>query len=207
MLSFEEYTAEVKALPFGKRVGKNVYVLWPDLKEASPLLSKLLEPIGRVDGTSLIKFFLDHYKVSFLQYPDFFSNPHPALHRSETLNLNTGKRRVIDYTKQKNPPILHRKETMIAPDRPEYTEWAELTKVLEGAGCYAEPKKIGYKEYWESVLETKGLAYNGHQLYTVEHNGNTHSKEQRKIDRHKTAMSRADFFCCCTIECIITQRK
>src|SRR6056297_1023397 len=29
MLSFEEYTAEVKALPFGKRVGKNVYVLWP----------------------------------------------------------------------------------------------------------------------------------------------------------------------------------
>ena len=39
MLTFNEYLSNVKALSFGKKVGKNVYVLWPDLKEESALLS------------------------------------------------------------------------------------------------------------------------------------------------------------------------
>lgn len=195
MLSFEEYVEAVKALPFGKRVGKNVYVLWPDLKEVSPLLAKLLEPIGKVDGVSIIKFFIDDYKVSFLDYPEFFSSPHPALKRSETLNLNTGKRRTIDYSQRENPPVLHRKETMISPERPEYEQWAELTRKLEEAGCYDEPKKIGFKEQWENLLREKGLNYEGHNLFSIGYNTlkSTTDEKENQIDRHKTAMSRADF--------------
>jgi len=193
MLSFEDYVAEVKAIPFGKKVGKNVYVLWPDLKKASPVLGSLLAPLGNVEETTLIKFFIDQYKVSFLQYPDFFTDPHPALQSSETVNLTNGKRRTIQYSKQKNPPILHRKETMISPERPEYEEWRLLTEELEAKGLYEEPKKIGFKEYWEGLLREKGLVYNGHQLSSCEAGDRKSETDSIRIERHKTAMSRADF--------------
>jgi hypothetical protein len=193
MLSFDEYREVVSSLPFGKKVGKNVYVLWPDLKEAAPTLGRLIEPLGNTGETTLIKFFLDHYKVSFLQYPDFFTHPHPALHSSETVNLTNGKRRTIDYRKQKNPPVLHRKETMISPARPEYEEWKSLTEQLEEEGLYEDPKKIGFKEYWEGLLRSKGLVYDGHRLSTCDPEDKASDTESMRIDRHKTAMSRADF--------------
>lgn len=193
MLSYEEYIDAIKAIPFGKKVGKNLYVLWPDLKEASPLLSSLIAPLGKTEETTLIKFFLDQYKFSFLQYPDFFKEPHPALKESETLNLNTGKRRKINYAKQENPPILHRKETMISPDRKEYKPWKALTVQLEDIGCYKEPKKIGFKKFWDILLETKGYQYDGHCLTQTEKKIGSNENEFKKIDRYKTAMSRADF--------------
>jgi len=193
MLTFDEYLSNVKALPFGKKVGKNVYVLWPDLKDESPLLSRIIESIGPAKDTTLIKFFLDQFKISFLDYPDFFENPHPELHYSETVNLATGKRRTIDYTKQDNPPILHRKETMISPERSEYSKWLELTKQLEKEGCYEEPRKIGFKSYWENLLNSKGLSYSGHELCKSTKNNHTKLQKNKVIDRHKTAMSRSDF--------------
>ena len=52
MLSFDEYKAQIKALPFGKRVGKNVYVSRPDLCEASPALANLLEPLSSPEETT-----------------------------------------------------------------------------------------------------------------------------------------------------------
>lgn len=193
MLTFDEYLSNVRALPFGKKVGKNVYVLWPDLKEASPLLSGIIESIGQVKETTLIKFFLDQFKISFLDYPNFFEEPHPALHFSNTVDLTTGKRRTIDYTKQNNPPILHRKETMISPNRPDYMRWLELTKQLETEGCYEEPRKIGFKLYWENLLQNKGLSYSGHELNKSTKIMNTKLQDHKVIDRHKTAMSRTDF--------------
>jgi hypothetical protein len=193
MLTFNEYLSNVKALSFGKQVGKNVYVLWPDLKDESALLSGIIESIGLVKETTLIKFFLDQFKISFLDYPDFFENPHPALHYSETVNLITGKRRTIDYTKQDNPPILHRKETMISPNRSEYGKWLELTKQLEEEGCYEEPRKIGFKVYWENLLQNKGLTYSGHDLCKSVKTTQNKNQESKVIDRHKTAMSRSDF--------------
>jgi len=193
MFTFDQYISEIKALPFGKHVGNNLYILWPDLKEESPILSSIIEPVGQFKDTTLIKFFLDQFKISFLDYPDFFDDPHPALHYSETVNLSTGKRRNIDYTKQSNPPILHRKETMISPNRPEYVRWLELTKQLEKAGCYKEPRKIGFKIYWENLLQNKGLTYSGHELCKSSKKTSTKNNDNKVINRHKTAMSRTDF--------------
>ena len=193
MLDFDEYITAVKGLPFGKRVGKNLYILWPDLQRVSTLLSSLIKPLGKVCDTTLIKFFLDQYKFSFLQYPDFFENPHPILHESETVDLLTGKRRKIDYTKQANPPILHRKETMISPKRDEYQPWLSLTKQLEDAGFYKETRKIGFKQYWDDLLKTKGFSYDGHTLLSGESPKKSTVEKTEKIFRHKTAMARADF--------------
>lgn len=197
MLSFDEYISQVKSLPFGKRVGKNLYILWPDLAKVSPPLASLLEPLGPVSDTTLIKFFLDQFKVSFLSYPEFFSNPHPALNESITLDLTTGKKRNINYRHNENPPILHRKETMISLERPQYASWLQLTKQLEQKGCYAEPRKIGFKKYWQLVLSARGLSYQGHDLIVSEdalkRQTPLPNNNETSIERHKTAMSRTDF--------------
>lgn len=166
MITFEEYKSAVKSLPFGKRVGQNIYILSDDLTNASPFLYKFISPLGNTGSNILIKFFLDQFKISFLEYPDFFKNPHPALSKSTTLDLNTGKKREIDYSKHDNPPILHRKETMISPEREEFSVWKKLTEKLEMYNCFEDAKKIGFKQFWDKRLQEKGLYYVGQELKT-----------------------------------------
>jgi hypothetical protein len=77
---------------------------------------------GICDGRStvrfnLIKFRTDELKLSFLSYPDFFNDPHPALRKAITIDLVKGKSRHTDYAENINPPILHRKETFLPAGR------------------------------------------------------------------------------------------
>lgn len=198
MLSFDEYKQAVKALPFGKKVGRSVYVLYDDLVIVSPVLGKILQYLGKIEDTTIIKFFLDQFKVSLLQYPSFFVEPHPSLAESETIDLATGKKRKINYTKQANPPILHRKETMISPKREVYAQWQSLTVDLEKAGMFEESNKIGFKDYWNALLSEKGLSYAGHRLVQSDFQNNPckikdNPAQEVEIARHKTAMNRSDF--------------
>ncbi len=193
MLSFTEYKSELNNLPFGKRVGKNIYILWDDLKEVSPILSSIIFPTGNVGPTVVIKFFLDQFKISFLDYPDFFLKPHPSLNKSITLDLNTGKSRKIDYSKHENPPILHRKETMISPEREEFSIWQNITVKLEEKSCFEDANKIGFKQFWDKMLKEKGLFYEGHELKEKSHFIAENEKTDIVIERHRTAMSRSDF--------------
>jgi hypothetical protein len=50
-------------------------------------------------------------KISFLAYPDFETDRHPALTEAVVVDLVTGKTRRDDYRGRANPPILHRRET------------------------------------------------------------------------------------------------
>jgi DNA phosphorothioation-associated putative methyltransferase len=193
VISFEEYKEAVKALPIGKKVGTNTYILWPDLGMCSPLLRELISAIkSDVDDTTLIKFFLDQFKISFLSYPDFFTDPHPRLRHSLSINLATGKQRAITYEGHSNVPILHRKETMVSSRRSEYAMWESLTKELEALGLYQQTKKIGYSNYWDELLQAKGISYDGHKLIKA---SVTHvvRESDTEVFRHKTAISRGDF--------------
>ena len=91
MLSFDEYKSLVNELPYGKRVGRNVYILAEDLKEASPELFGYFSSINKYNA-EIVKFFLDQFKISFLEYPDFFDEPNPTLHKSTTIDcaVSTG---------------------------------------------------------------------------------------------------------------------
>lgn len=55
------------------------------------------------------KFRTDELKVSFLSYPTFMEDPHPALRHAVTIDLVTGRVRHTDYAGNHNWPILHRK--------------------------------------------------------------------------------------------------
>lgn len=108
---------------------------------------------------------LENNKITFLYYPNFESDPHPSLQYSITINLKI--KQTKQYTASKtNPPILHRKETFIDPNDKNYEKFSKLTQQEEKAGLL-DPKishRIGFKKYWDELLDKKGLTIINHQL-------------------------------------------
>jgi len=64
----------------------------------------------------------------------------------------------------RNPPILHRKETFLAAERPLRAKFARLTRLEEAKGLFAHVSRIGMRDGWEAVLAAKGLRLAGHRL-------------------------------------------
>ena len=52
-------------------------------------------------------------QAPLLNYPDFDTYAYPALAQSRTVNLETLAVRTAEYCTSDNPPILHRKETLV----------------------------------------------------------------------------------------------
>ena len=106
----------------GKLLPTALYVHHTALEALDPLL-RVYEGcarayLGTLDGANLIKLHRQSGKVSYLVYPDFETDPHPALLRSIKLNLRSREIESIDYAQSENPPILHRKETLLPPENP-----------------------------------------------------------------------------------------
>lgn len=120
--------------------------------------------LGRVDGANMIKLYRDEPKISYLSYPDFEQEPHPALAFSITVHLQTFRVRNRDYSKARNRPILHRKELFVAPDHPQYRKWTRLTRTEEEKGLLDDTKRIGFQHGWNEELLSRGLYLKGHRL-------------------------------------------
>jgi DNA phosphorothioation-associated putative methyltransferase len=120
--------------------------------------------IGSVEGANVIKLHQGKPQVSYLYYPDFESNPHPALAASLVVPLNTFHIQYREYTDSKNPFILHRKETFLAPDHPLRPKFARLTNQEERYNLYDKAESIGTREGWQKVLDEKGVYLADHRL-------------------------------------------
>ena len=59
--------------------------------------------LGEIEGANLIKLHRQSGKVSYLVYPDFETNPHPALLRSVKLALRTPRDRLPGVRQQPQP--------------------------------------------------------------------------------------------------------
>jgi hypothetical protein len=100
-MEFAEYRSCVERVPFGKRLPGAVYGLREEGVGFGGALDAL---IRRLEGKyeispafNIVKFRTDELKVSFLAYPDFFDDAHPALRHAVTIDLVTGKARHTDY--------------------------------------------------------------------------------------------------------------
>jgi hypothetical protein len=91
-----------------------------------------------------------------LSYPTFAEESYPALVRSITIDLSKLSHKVTDYTSYDNPPILHRKETMVTEFHPNYDDFCLITQEGEAAGLYDNPRHIGFRASWESVINSHG---------------------------------------------------
>lgn len=152
----------------GKLTPSAIYVHESALGALPPLL-RLYEGcarryVGRVEEANVIKLHVDEPRVSYLAYPDFETDPHPALETSLMVHLQTFDMRRRRYDRSKNPPILHRKETFITEDHPCHAKFARLTRIEEAKGLYAETTRIGTRSGWEAALAAAGLTLKGHRL-------------------------------------------
>jgi DNA phosphorothioation-associated putative methyltransferase len=146
----------------------DLYVHRSALDSLEPLL-RVYEGCGRaylgeVEGANLIKIHRRSGKLSYLVYPDFESDPHPALRRCVRLSLRSRRLDCYDYAASANPPILHRKETFLPPEHPLHAKFARLTRQEEEHGLLDDASGIGTRERWAERLRHAGLALKGHRL-------------------------------------------
>lgn len=169
-----------KKATVGKLLPDDLYVHRTALDSLDPLL-RIYEGCGRaflgeVEGANLIKFHRRTGKLSYLVYPEFDDAPHPVLVRCVKLNLRTRQIECFEYGESANPPVLHRKETFLAPSHPLREKFAKLTEKEVAAGLLQDTAGIGTREGWERRLAEKGLTIKGHRLVTrkPEANGDVH---------------------------------
>jgi hypothetical protein len=202
------YQECLERLSFGKRLPGALYAARDEGSDFGPELNQLLLQLAMVFEVgpefNVIKFRTEELKVSFLAYPEFMDDPHPALRRAVTIDLAAGKSRRTEYAHNLNPPILHRKEAFLAPDHPRRAAFAALTHAEEVAGLYEHPATIGFKLNWERLLREKGVTIEGHELRNLQsspnHLGSLPGQVGAEIDglpkgavlvdRHKTALTR-----------------
>jgi DNA phosphorothioation-associated putative methyltransferase len=194
--SFHE---QVEAISIGKRLPGAIYLL-DDPETPLPLdlrvvCTALRERLELDASFNLLKFHRDAPKISFLSYPTFFKEAHPPLMAGVIVDLVTGKVRRDDYSGRANPPILHRKETMLPPGHPKHPLFARLSAAEEEAGLLDQPSQIGFRENWQRRLSERGFAIRGHRLERNEEAPPTISPPAEPppvIRRERTAIVRGE---------------
>ena len=182
------YLKTIKKIKIGKHLPDAIYLHESAVKCLPLPLKNFLESqvieLGFESITwNLIKFFKREFKISLLNYPEFYTAAFPSLKSSHSIDLENLTCKKIQYTNSKNPPILHRKETLLEPSNPLIPDYKKLTTQAENEGLFENKRIIGFKNRWEEILKEKGLSIIGHEIVKkrVFDNG---------IERHKTAIDR-----------------
>lgn len=122
-------------------------------------------------------------RLSLLLYEDFGQVAFPALLKAFAYDPDSGAFGVTDYSRRENPPILHRKETLLPPDDPRLLAFLAVTRKAEEKGLFADTKRIGTRAAWQRMLSEAGLKTDGPRLVDI-------NDETVKISREKTALAR-----------------
>lgn len=176
----------------GKKLPGAFYIHWQGL-ETLDLRLRLYEVCARFYGgnppATLIKFALEQPRISYLIYPDFDTDAHPILRTSIQVDLQTRQVSERDYQRSENPPILHRKETFVPPDYPQYETFVRLTRQEERLGLLDRTQLIGTLAGWQQCLQEVGVTLEGHEV-VWRHDENRPRKP--KIERYRAAIVRRD---------------
>jgi DNA phosphorothioation-associated putative methyltransferase len=157
----------------GKLLPDDLYIHREALDCLEPVL-RIYEGCGRaylgeVEGANIIKIHRRTGKISYLIYPEFEEDPHPALLRCERLNLRTRQIECYDYGESANPPILHRKDSFLHSEHSLHAKFCRLTAQEKKHGLLDDPSGIGTRQGWSRRLVDRGFALKGHRL--VRQNG------------------------------------
>ena len=194
---WSSYKEVLHALPYGKILPTAIYLhRGTDACLVGPIaeiLAILAERHAITEDFNVVKLRTDVPRLSFLSYPGFFEQPHPALEEAIAIDLTSGRSFRTAYRDSLNPPILHRKELLLHPGHPRVPEFAALSDAEEKAGLYNNTSVIGFRANWERLLASYGVTFEGHSL--LRSNGvigeaRTFSETSSAIHRHKTAIAR-----------------
>ena len=189
----------------GKFVGGARYLHLSALDEAAraALMARVAEAGAPVEGFNVLKVAADGASVTLLDYAGFFDAPFPCLARAWTVDLAAKRCELRSYDAEGNPPILHRKELLLALDDPRRDAFAKLTADAERHGLFADAHRIGHRAQWDERLRAAGLVLNGHTLVRMNSDGSDAIPEgtvaapttredvaSEAVFRHRTAMAR-----------------
>jgi len=154
--------------PIGKKLPGSLWVHVSAIETLDSLL-RLYEgcasrTIGRPEEANVIKFHCRKPKITYLVYPDFDADPHPALHTSMQIDLRDLHVHYRDYDLSDNPPLLHQKDLLVAPDYPGYEKFAKLSRQEEDWGLLEDWKQISERRGWLKCLEEHCAELKGHRV-------------------------------------------
>jgi DNA phosphorothioation-associated putative methyltransferase len=189
--------------PLGKTVHQRLYLHATALDLAPQSARDLLAQATTLASASanafnVVRFDPSGESVALLNYPDFLDEAFPPLERSWKVTLSPGQVTYRTYADSLNPPILHRKELLLAPDHPRRPKFAKLTFDLESLGFFDDPVRIGFKLQWEKLLSERGFRVIDHDLVPIGNDESTTSQTAASgshagIARHLTALTRCGF--------------
>lgn len=162
--------ASARAATIGKLTGEALYVHVSALEQLPPAL-RVYEGCARalagsVEGATILKLHRQKAQVSYLTYPSFDSDPHPALETAVIARLAKLDITFRDFRASDNPPILHRKETFVDADYPGRPKFERLTLQEDRADLLSD-HNIGTRLRWEDALARSGYYLAGHRLCRV----------------------------------------
>lgn len=150
----------------GKRVGGALYVHKSAMnslrQEQSRLIAAAAEHVPTGNWNVAKIDLADYCAVSLLDYEDFAEHAFPALRQSRRVDLKTGMVTARRY--RTNPPILHRKELLLAPDAPGRDVYVALTRELERRGLFVDMSRRGRQDAWEAALTEAGIEVRDHTV-------------------------------------------
>jgi DNA phosphorothioation-associated putative methyltransferase len=109
--------------------------------------------VGDIDEANVFKIFRMAPEVSYLEYPEFDSNPHPWLNRTWHLDLHSQKMKTTSFGARPNRPILHRLHEFLLQTDPRFIELRELTDSEVRKGFYEDPSTIGTEDGWRKTVD------------------------------------------------------
>ncbi|EKB1952508.1 DNA phosphorothioation-associated putative methyltransferase [Vibrio parahaemolyticus] len=194
-MDFQSFKQLVKQINIGKQLPDAIYLHRDAISELPDALKKFVPAVAQAvnlpdNQWNLIKLFKKEFRLSLLNYPTFYTDSYPALEQSLNVDLSKLNHKVTCYRSSENPPILHRKETMILPGSDHFELFTELTKEGEMAGLYENTRTIGFKQSWLNLIQKKGYQLVDGRLLKAEPDALSDTQQEPGIDRHKTAIVR-----------------
>lgn len=186
---FAELIAKIKVgkqLPDAIYLHKDAFCALPTvLSQFIPAVAKAVSLVD--DDWNIVKLFKKEFRLSLLHYPDFYTDSYPALKQSLNVDLSKLSHKIMSYEDSDNPPILHRKETMVLSDNEHFEHFTAITQEGENAGLYEHSRLIGFKRSWENLIARHGYELVDGRLFR---SSAVIAVEESGIDRHKTALVR-----------------
>ncbi|WMN82021.1 DNA phosphorothioation-associated putative methyltransferase [Vibrio parahaemolyticus] len=188
----ELFAKLVSDIKVGKQLPDAVYLHRDALSALPNVMAQFIPAVAKAvsleeDNWNLVKLFKKEFRLSLLHYPDFYTDSYPALRQSLNVDLSKLSHKITSYEDSDNPPILHRKETMILPESEHYEHFITLTQEGENAGLYVNSRLIGFKRSWENLITRHGYELVDGRLFR---SSAVIPLEESGIDRHKTALVR-----------------
>lgn len=117
-----------------------------------------------MENANIVKIYYNKPKITYLVYPEFDTQAHPALQATMEVDLHNLSVTYHDISDETNPLILHQKDALVAPDYPSYKKFVRLTKKEQNSGLLKNRDAIRRLHGWLRCLRENELVIEGHKL-------------------------------------------